>query len=76
MRCRERDDPRPEVRVLADASRRLLRDLLQGKRVTLTDEGRLRDRCGRILAYIHPDDGTFVNAKITDADMRLQPPWA
>ena len=60
----EGNDSRPEVRLLADASTRFLHDLVRGKRVTLTDEGRSRERYGRVLAYFHLDDRTLVNAEI------------
>lgn len=61
----EMKDKRPEVRRLAEAATLFVRDLVEGKPVSLEyEDRRTLDRWERTLAYVYLEDGTFVNAEI------------
>jgi len=60
----EKNDARPEVRRLAAAATEFTRRLCEHRPVRLEYDWERRDRYGRTLAYLFPEDGTFVNAEI------------
>lgn len=49
------------------AAKRQNEKLVAGKRVLLALDRQKRDRFGRLLAYVHTKDGTFVNAELLRA---------
>jgi micrococcal nuclease len=57
---------RPSER-FGDAATRYMRELVEGKVVTLEYDGDRRDQYHRTLAYVTLVDGTFVNAAIIRA---------
>jgi len=52
----------PYGREATEANRRLV----EGETVRLVFDAEQRDRYGRLLAYVHRQDGTFVNAKLVE----------
>lgn len=59
----EVNDPRPEMRALAQAATTANTDLVAGKEVTLVKDISETDRFGRLLRYVYVD-GVFVNAEL------------
>lgn len=60
----ERNDPRPEVRRMAEQAGEFTRRLCEGRAVRLEYDFQPQDRYGRTLAYIYLEDGTLVNAEL------------
>lgn len=56
--------PLKPVEYFAKEASDFTRSLVVGRYVTLEYDQTLRDRYGRLLAYVYLDDGTFVNAEI------------
>lgn len=52
------------TRASGAAAREALQQLVGGRRVRLDFDYTRRDRFGRLLAYVHLSDGTFVNAEL------------
>jgi len=60
----EMKDKRPAVKELARAATSFVRQLVEGKPVSLEYDRAPRDRWERTLAYVYLEDGTFLNAEI------------
>ena len=74
--ARSRKDINEILKMGKEASH-FTRDLVEGKVVRLEFDVQIRDRYGRLLAYVYLEDGTFVNAKIIGegyAQMMTIPP--
>ncbi len=56
------------IKKLGDAASDYVRNLAEGKKVTLVKESNYedRDKYGRLLRYVYMEDGTFLNAKIIE----------
>ncbi len=61
----------PTLGSLADESRRVLGELALGKTLSLSFGGRRRDRYGRVLAHLHDQDGTWIQAEMLRRGMAL-----
>jgi micrococcal nuclease len=48
----------------ADVATEFTRSMVEGRDVRLEFDVQLRDRYGRLLAYVYLDDGTFLNAEL------------
>ena len=57
-------DPRRPVEHFGKEASAFTRRLAEGKRARLEYDQERRDRYGRTLAYVHLEDGTFLNAEI------------
>jgi micrococcal nuclease len=57
-------DPRRPVEYFGKEASAFTRRLAQGKRARLEYDRERQDRYGRTLAYVHLEDGTFLNAEI------------
>jgi micrococcal nuclease len=59
-------DPRRPIQWYGKEAAAYARSLLQGRRVRLEPDAEPRDRYGRTLAYLHLEDGTFVNQRLVE----------
>jgi endonuclease YncB( thermonuclease family) len=57
-------DPRRPVQRFGKEASAYAKALLQGKRVRVEHDVEKKDRYGRTLAYLHLEDGTFVNLRL------------
>ena len=72
----EMDDPRPDIRALAEEATLFNRNLVEGKVVELEKDVSETDRYGRLLRYVWVDD-TMVNAELVRlgyAEVTIYPP--
>jgi len=73
-------DPRSEVKRIEDFATESIafnKQLLEGRKVSLEWGSRIRDKKGRYLAYVHTEDGTFINQKVLAegfAKLSIEPP--
>lgn len=71
----EIDDPRPDVRALAEEASLINRNLVEGKVVELEKDVSETDRYGRLLRYVYVRD-IFVNAELVTlgyAEVKIYP---
>ena len=62
----ETNHPAKDVEEYGREAKEANRTLVQGKTVRLEFDVDPRDRYGRLLAYVHLEDGTFVNARLVE----------
>lgn len=66
---RDSQRTKQDIRTIQELGRRayeFIRNLVEGKRVSLEFDVEKYDKYGRLLAYVYLKDGTFVNAKIVE----------